>query len=69
MLRLYASKTHAVAASLTDDGAIRIEAPFGLDAIFSFRVVPNHALQNRPAHEAKAARAKSVWPELTVEPW
>jgi len=26
-------------------------------------------LMNKPAHDAKGARAKSVWPELTVLPW
>jgi uncharacterized protein len=69
MLGRYASKTHAVAARLEADGRMAIIAPFGLDDIFSFRIVPNHALANRPAHEKKAARAKSVWPETTVIPW
>jgi hypothetical protein len=69
MLLRYASKTHAVAARLEADDTITIHAPFALDDIFSFRIVPNHVLANRPAHEAKGARAKSVWPELTVEPW
>ena len=41
-----------------------------VDDVFSFRVVPNHVLpNNRIAHEKKAARAKGVWPELTVVPW
>jgi hypothetical protein len=69
MLGRYASKTHAVAAQLTADGVLRIHAPFGLDDIFSFRVTPNRVLANRAAHEAKAARAKAAWPELTVLPW
>jgi len=69
MLGRYASKTHAVAARLERDGRMTIIAPFGLDDIFSFRIVPNHALFNQPAHEKKAARAKSVWPEITVIPW
>lgn len=69
MMGRYASKTHAVAARLEADDALTILAPFGLDDIFSFRIVPNRVLQNEPAHTAKAARAKSVWPELTVEPW
>ena len=69
MLGRYASKTHAVAARLQDDGSIRIIAPFGLDPIFSFRIEPNYVLPNRPAHDKKAARAKSVWPALTVIPW
>lgn len=69
MLERYASKTHAVGARLEADGAMSIVAPFGLDDICSFRIVPNPVLPNRPAHEKKGARAKSVWPEITVVPW
>ena len=69
MLSLYASKTHSVGARLEPDDTLTIVAPFGLDDIFSFRIVPNPALMNRPAHEAKGARAKSIWPEITVLPW
>ena len=69
MLGRYASKTHAVAARLEADDRLTILAPFGLDDIFSFRIVPNPMLHNRPAHEAKGARAKDIWPELTVIPW
>ncbi len=69
MLGRYASKTHSVGAYLDENDAIVIVAPFGLDDIFSFRIVPNRVLQNAPAHTAKAARAKSIWPELSVEPW
>lgn len=69
MLERFASKTHAVAARLEADDRMTIIAPFGLDDMFSFRIVPNPALDNRPAHESKGARAKSVWPELTVVPW
>ena len=69
MLGRYASKTHSVGARLEADDTLTIVAPFGLDDIFSFRIVPNPVLMNRPAHEAKAARAKSIWPEITVVPW
>ncbi|WP_375452591.1 nucleotidyltransferase family protein [uncultured Devosia sp.] len=69
MLRYFASKTHAVAARLETDGRMSIFAPFGLDDIFAFRVTPNAALDNRHTHEAKAARSRLVWPELTVVPW
>jgi hypothetical protein len=69
MLSRYASKTHAVAARLEADDSLTILVPFGLDDIFSFRITPNPALMNRPAHEAKGARAKNIWPELTVVPW
>lgn len=69
MLGRYASETHAVAARLETDGKLSILAPFGLDEIFSFRITPNKVLYNKPAHDAKGARAKTVWPELTVLPW
>jgi len=69
MLGRYASKTHSVAARLEADDSLSIVAPFGLDDIFSFRITPNPVLMNKPAHDAKGARAKSVWPELTVVPW
>jgi hypothetical protein len=69
MLGRYASKTHAVAARLESDASLTLVAPFGLDDIFSFRITPNRVLMNKPAHEAKGARAMSVWPEITVIPW
>lgn len=69
MLGRYASKTHSVGARRGPGDAMEIVAPFGLDDIFSFRVTPNHVLENRAAHEKKAARAKSLWPELTVVGW
>ena len=69
MLGRYASKTHAVGARLGADDAMEIIAPFGLDDLFSFRMVPNTALDNRVSHTKKGARAKAIWPELTVIPW
>jgi uncharacterized protein len=65
----FASRTHAVAARLDDKGAIEIYAPYGLDDLFSFRITPNYVRDNRKTHDAKGARALSVWPELTVVPW
>lgn len=67
-LRRFASKTHAVGIRRIA-GALEVEAPYGLDDLFSFRVVPNRVLENRETHETKGARAKAVWPELTIEPW
>ena len=69
MLGRYASKTHAVGARLNNAGRLEIVAPFGLDDLFSFRMVPNPVLDNRIAHASKAARAKAIWPELTIIPW
>jgi hypothetical protein len=65
----FASKTHAIGARLTDDGRLDVYAPFGLDDIFSFRVVPNHVLDNRRGYENKAKRIGGVWPELEIIPW
>jgi hypothetical protein len=69
MLGRYASETHSVGARLDADDTMTIVAPFGLDHIFSMRIVPNPVLANKKAHEAKAARAQSMWPEVTVLPW
>jgi len=68
-LTLFASATHAVGAKLHADGKFDVVAPFGLDDIFSFRIVPNRAIDNRATHAEKAARAKRQWPEITVIPW
>jgi hypothetical protein len=65
----YPSVTHAVAVCLTDDDRLDVFAPFGLDDIFAMIVRPNHILPNKTVYERKAARAKAVWPELTVIPW
>jgi hypothetical protein len=69
MLGRYASKTHAVGARLNGDGSMDIIAPFGLDDLFSFRMVPNPVLDNRLSHTSKSERAKAIWPELTVIAW
>lgn len=65
----YASKTHAVAAQLNADGYLTIDAPFGLEDMFAFRVTPNRVGDNRMTHETKGARIRSVWPEVTIVPW
>lgn len=69
MLGRYASQTHAVAAWLDTAGALQIAAPFGLEPIFAFRIVPNPVLDNRRAHTIKGERALALWPELRFEPW
>lgn len=65
----FASKTHCVGVRLLDDDSLEVYAPYGLDDIFSFRITPNYVNDNRDTHEAKGARAKSVWPEIDVVPW
>lgn len=69
MLRYFASRTHAVALRLEADDGMSIFAPFRLDDIFAFRITPNTAIDNAATHASKAARAKAVWPELTVVDW
>ena len=68
-IRHFASVTHAVGVRLEADDTLTLCAPYGLDEIFSFRITPNHSMDNRATHEAKAHRAKATWPELTVLPW
>ncbi|MBE0578831.1 nucleotidyltransferase family protein [Devosia sp.] len=69
MLGRYASRTHAVGVRLDAADRMEIVAPFGLDDLFSFRMVPNPVLDNRISHTSKGERAKAIWPELTVIPW
>ncbi|UDL86881.1 nucleotidyltransferase family protein [Mesorhizobium sp. PAMC28654] len=68
-LSYFASKTHAVGVRFDAAGQFDLVAPFGLDDIFSFRITPNRALDNRRTHKAKGTRAKVNWPEITVVPW
>lgn len=65
----FAAETHAVGVRLDAAGEIEIEAPYGLDAVFEMRIVPNARNANRATHEAKAERQKTFWPELAIEPW
>jgi hypothetical protein len=65
----FASLTHAVAARLDEAGEMELYTPYGLDDLFSFRIVPNRRLDNRETHERKGARAMTVWPEVRVEAW
>ena len=68
-LTTYASKTHAVAARLTSEGAIETYAPFGLANVFAMRLVPNYAVPNKVTYDQKATRMKALWSQLTVVPW
>jgi hypothetical protein len=46
-----------------------VYAPYGLEDLLGPVVRPNRRLAPRHVHEAKAARWRAVWPELTVLPW
>ncbi|MDR6432750.1 nucleotidyltransferase family protein [Brucella pseudogrignonensis] len=65
----YAAIAHCVGVRLENDDTLTIHAPFGLDDIFSFRIRPNHAIDNRETYDNKARRALECWPELTVQCW
>lgn len=68
-LSRYVAHCQAVAAHMSADGALEIAAPFGLSDIFSMTIRPNRLRFNRDAHARKAARAKAIWPEVTIIDW
>lgn len=68
-LSYFASKTHAVGVRQETDGRYDLVAPFGLDEIFSFRIVPNRMLDNAATHAEKGERARQNWPEIEIVPW
>lgn len=68
-LATYASRSHAVGVRLLADDTVDIAAPFGLSEVFAMHVRPNRALDNAETHARKAARARELWPEITVDPW
>jgi len=68
-LEHFASQTHSIGVKLDANDRLRIVAPFGLDHVFSFRMVPNRAMRNERTHREKSDRAKALWPELQIEPW
>jgi len=65
----FASRTHAVGLRLEPKGDLTLCAPYGLNDIFSFRVVPNRRLDNERTHAAKGRRIQKLWPEVSVEAW
>ncbi|PWK63154.1 nucleotidyltransferase family protein [Aminobacter sp. AP02] len=68
-LEHFASRTHSVGLRLSDDSVLELCAPFGLDDIFSFRVLPNRRHDNRATHESKGRRIRQLWPEVSVAEW
>lgn len=65
---LFSTRSHCIGARLSSE-TLDVYAPYGLDDLFSFRLTPNTALQNRDTHHAKAACQMAQWPELQLEPW
>jgi hypothetical protein len=65
----FAALTHSVGARLEPDGRLDIHAPYGLEPIFSFRLIPNLSSGDSDAHAKKSARLQGIWPEITIDPW
>lgn len=52
------------------NGRVEIAAPFGLEDLFGMVIRPNPRTTGpQSQYEAKSARWKSMWPEVTVMPW
>ncbi|WP_284314322.1 nucleotidyltransferase family protein [Labrys miyagiensis] len=65
----YAAIVHAVGVRLEADDCLDIAAPFGLEDMFGMIVRPNPHRGLDKGLAAKAAKAKAIWPELTVISW
>ena len=65
----FAATTCCLGVRLEAGGRWRLYAPHGLADVFNLVVRPNPVLAPREVYEAKAARWKKNWPELTVMPW
>jgi hypothetical protein len=65
-LTRYPSIVSAIGVRLREDGHLDVFAPFGLDDLFAMVMRPNPAFRHRATFEAKAARVRTVWPEVTV---
>lgn len=56
----------AVGVRMESDGRLDIAAPFGLDDVFGMVMRANPACPHPPTFAAKVARARQIWPEVTV---
>ncbi|MDX3697651.1 nucleotidyltransferase family protein [Streptomyces europaeiscabiei] len=65
----FAATTCCLGVRLDPGGGWRVYAPHGLSDVFSLVVRPNPVLAPQEVYEAKAARWRDEWPELTVLPW
>lgn len=65
----FAATTCCLGVRLEPDGEWRVYAPHGLSDVFNLVVRPNPVLAPHEVYEAKAARWRNEWPELTVLPW
>jgi hypothetical protein len=62
----YPSTAGAVGVRLESDGRLDVVAPFGLDDMFAMVVRANPGCPHQPTFAAKAARARQIWPEITI---
>ncbi|WP_371776471.1 nucleotidyltransferase family protein [Streptomyces sp. NBC_01438] len=65
----FAATTCCLGVRLEPGGGWRVYAPHGLSDVFNLVVRPNPVLAPREVYEAKSARWRQVWPELTVLDW
>ncbi len=65
----FAATTCCLGVRVETNGQWRVYAPHGLSDVFSLVVRPNPVLAPRAVYEAKAARWREQWPELTVLDW
>ncbi|MBL3669502.1 nucleotidyltransferase family protein [Streptomyces sp. M2CJ-2] len=65
----FAATTCCLGVRLEPGGRWRVYAPHGLSDVFRLVVRPNPVLAPRAVYEAKAARWRQQWPELTVLEW
>jgi hypothetical protein len=65
----FAATTCCLGVRLDPGGAWRVYAPHGLSDVFNLVVRPNPVLAPQKLYEAKTARWRDEWPELTVLPW
>ncbi|MEU9383306.1 nucleotidyltransferase family protein [Streptomyces sp. NPDC048279] len=65
----FAATTCCLGVRLEIDGRWRVYAPHGLSDVFNLVVRPNPVFAPRAVYEAKAARWRKQWPELTVLDW
>lgn len=65
----FAATTCCLGVRVTPEGGWRVYAPHGLSDVFDLVLRPNPLLAPRSVYEAKAARWREQWPELTVLEW
>ncbi|MER8008859.1 nucleotidyltransferase family protein [Streptomyces sp. NPDC094149] len=65
----FAATTCCLGVRLETGGRWRVYAPHGLSDVFGLVLRPNPVLAPRSVYEAKAARWRKQWPELTVLDW